>query len=542
MLFPSPLRRFSLWTLPSARPAADASGHRWLLGLIVGAALVGAGCGSSSPPASAGAGVVCHDPMTGACVACVGAGVCVDPKGCYVIPCGAGDIAFGGGDTAGGDVVGGDASGSDGAARVGGDASDGDGAAVAEVADGAADGSVDAVDDGSALDVDISVDADADADADIDAAPPICTNGSLGCFDNKTAALCSNGVWLPAAPCPTGWSCQGKACSCALECEAIGQKSCHPGTVAAVRSCALDAGGCLHWQVPVACAPGETCSEGLCVPKSTCSPACGAGYFCQGGVCKPDPTACTPACGTGQICNSGACVGTLTCGQTMACIEQYAQGPGDTVHIDACLAKASPAALAQYKARKACIALSCQTIIDAGKVYEALLCVYSKCAVEQTTCTGVGVGDCGGLGGCLAGCGSSAVCVSACHANASVAAIQGWYGLLVCGQGACVGKVGDAWAQCVAQSCPAAYQSCFGTTGQGGLGCGGILQCAGGCGQSKDCAQQCKSQGSAAGIAALQALLACNDKQCGAVCASGSAAQCDNCLAVLCGKELAACQ
>ncbi len=499
--------------------------------LVAGVALVG--CGEPAAPAKGG--FICRETLTNTCVACPGKAVCVDPIACTVVPCHQGEVAFQTGDTAaGGDALAAD--GGDAGAADGGDA-------------GAVDGDIGASDvsDATLADVggpgdggDVSVDGDGAGDADT--GPIGCSAGSKGCYDTLTPALCVGGEWQPTAACAAGWACKAGGCACAGECEAIGQKTCHVGKVEAVKACELDGGGCLRWSVPVACAPDELCQGGLCQKKTTCTPPCPVGQLCSAGACKPDPAACSPACGVGQVCDAGACKGTLTCGQVMACIEQYAQGPSDQLTIDGCLAKGSPGAIAQYKARKACIALACQTLIDQGKIYEALLCVYSKCAVEQTACTGAGSTDCSGLGGCLSGCGSSSVCTSACHGKASIDAVQHWYGLLLCGEQLCGGKQGDAWAQCTASSCQAAYQTCFGSTGQGGLSCGGILKCAGGCGGSKDCAQQCKAQGSAAGLAALQALLACNDKFCGAVCASGTQQQCDGCLSFYCANQLQACQ
>lgn len=485
-----------------------------------------AGCGGPESPGLQTEGFVCTNSLTGLCEPCVGVSVCVDPVTCAVIPCGGGDVLFG--DTGG--VA---------------DTTDTADAAVDSAGageDAETTGSTDAADSVDSVEPADTTDANATDATDADADPPGCIPGSTGCLDNTTPALCVAGAWQAVASCPAGYGCGDGKCVCSNECEAIGQKECTGKTVAAVRTCELDASGCLHYGVPVACNPDELCQSGLCVKKSGCAPACPQGQVCDNGVCKVDPNACTPACSTAQICQSGQCVGTLTCGQVMACIEQFSAGSEDKLTIDTCIAKGTPTAQSQYQARKSCIALSCQTLIDAGKVYEALLCVYSKCATEQTACTGSGTADCGGLGGCLAGCGNSSVCTSACHSQASVAAIQKWYGLLLCGEQYCAGKSGDAFAQCTAQLCQNAYQGCFGSTGQGGYSCAQVLQCAGQCGNSKDCAQNCKAQASAAGLSALSALLACNDKYCTSICNSGSAQQCDACGQVYCGKEWSACQ
>ncbi|MCB9740064.1 MAG: hypothetical protein H6747_12435 [Deltaproteobacteria bacterium] len=486
-----------------------------------------AGCSGPESPGLQTEGFVCKNEGTGLCEPCVGVSVCVDPIGCKVIPCGGGDVLFGDTGATVDTTAAADTSTDIGAADAATDAAD------------TSDAQADAAD--STASIDTAGTDVADAAETTDTGPPGCTAGTTGCLDKVTPALCVAGAWQAVTSCPSGYGCDDGTCVCAKECEAIGQKVCSGTTVAAVKTCELDASGCLRYGVPVACNPDELCNGGLCSKKSGCDPACPQGQICDNGVCKTDPNTCTPACQTAQICQSGQCVGTLSCGQVMACIEQFA-APGDTLTIDTCIAKGTPTAQAQYKARKACIALSCQTLIDAGKAYEALLCVYSKCATEQTVCTGVGSNDCGGLGGCLAGCGTSTVCTSACHSQASVSAIQKWYGLLLCGEQYCQGKSGDAFAQCTAQLCGNAYQACFGSTGQGGYTCAQVLQCAGQCGSSKDCAQNCKAQASAAGLSALTALLACNDKYCTSICNGGSAQQCDQCGQVYCGKEWSACQ
>lgn len=491
--------------------------------LVVGLALGGCGGGGTNGTLPGG-GLVCNDTVTGQCIPCPGVSLCIDPVSCIPVQCQALDVVFGGSDAlGGGEVDGGDGNG---------EPSDAD-TASDSTADGAADSAANSAADSTA-------DSSADT-APADTTPPGCVDGTKGCYDKVTPALCVDKAWAPSVACKAGWACAAGACTCAKECEAIGQKTCTGSAVAAVKSCELDGDGCLHWGVPVACNPDELCQGGLCVKKSACTPACPVGQLCDNGVCKADPNLCNPPCSTGQLCQNATCVGTLSCGQIMACIDQFSQGPTDQLTIDSCMAKGSPTAVAQYKARKACIAVSCQTLIDQGKAAEAMLCVYSKCGAEQTTCTGVGSNDCGGLGGCLSGCGNSTVCLGTCHSQASVEAIQKWYGLLLCGDQFCAGQTGNAFAQCTSQKCQSAYQSCFGSTGQGGLSCGGILQCAGQCGGSKDCAQNCKAQGSAAGINTLNALLACNTKYCETICNNGSQQQCDSCLSIYCSKESAAC-
>jgi hypothetical protein len=514
---------------------------QWMISLLCLTMIVTLGC--SEPGSTLPTGTfACTNSVTGLCEPCTGVQLCIDPLTCAVVPCNTGDVLFGGGDSKTGDASTADANTADGTVGDG-TASDAQATDTGATDTGATDTAN--VDTGDSVDTKADVAgedaAKGDSAADGDAGPPGCIAGTTGCLDLKTPALCVDSAWQAVASCPAGHVCKSKGCSCANECEAIGQKTCTESKVAAIKSCVLDDGGCLHWAIPIACEPDELCQSGLCIKKSACDPVCPIGQLCDNAVCKPDPNACAPACTTGQVCQNSQCVGTLTCGQMMACVEQFSQGPDDTLTKAACLAKGTPTAQAQYQTRKACIALACQTLIDAGKIYEALLCVYSKCATEQTTCTGVGSGDCGALGGCLSGCGTSSVCTDACHAQASVTAVQKWYSLLVCGDQFCAGQAGDAFAQCTAQKCNPAYQGCFGGGGQGGLSCSQVLACAGKCGNSKDCAQQCKAQASPAGLSTLEALLACNNKYCAQLCQTSSAAQCDNCLSVYCGQQSGAC-
>ncbi len=509
------------------------------------------GCGGSSPNPTQTGSFICTNNLTGLCEACPGVAVCVDPVTCLLTTCvPGGDIAFGV-DTGPGDTGGADAT------ATAGDAAAGDG--IGDVPSDAA-----GVSDGSGKDAAADT-AGSDAGAVTDAGVnPTCVEGTKTCADKAKPQFCFQGDWMQLATCGSGYTCEKGACACASECVALGQQACLPA-IAAFRTCQLD-GSCLKWGVPLACQPGQLCEGGQCKVKSGCSPACGVGQLCQQGSCVPassgtctpacgggqvceqgkciTPT-CTPACGAGQVCKAGSCApvatGTLECGQIMACVNQFAQGPTDTVNIDACVAKGTSAAQADYTKRKACIALSCQTLIDAGKANEAMLCVYTYCAKEQTGCLGVGTKDCSTLGGCLSGCGTSEICTIGCHADASIDGIKGWYLLATCGEQKCPGTTGNAYATCVTQSCVAPFQACFGTTGGGGYSCAQVLQCAGSCGASKACAQDCKAKASSQGLTDLNALLACSSGPCGTYCTSGTAQQCDACMKINCSGQQAKC-
>ena len=509
------------------------------------------GCGGSSPNPTQTGSFICTNNLTGLCEACPGVAVCVDPVTCLLTTCvPGGDIAFGV-DTGPGDTGEADATSSDATAgdMVAGDMVAGDMVAGDSAADVMSDDGY--VSDGTDT---------AATDTGVDAA---CVEGTKNCADKATPQFCFQGKWMQLATCGSGYTCEQGACACAGECVALGQQACMPG-IAAFRTCQLD-GSCLKWGVPLACQPGQICEGGQCKVKSGCSPACGAGQVCQQGACVPASSGtctpacsggqvceqgkcvvktCTPACATGQVCKAGTCepaaTGTLECGQIMACVNQFSQGPKDTVNIDACVAKGTTAAQAEYKKRKACIALSCQTLIDAGKASEAMLCVYTYCPKEQTGCLGSGTKDCSTLGGCLSGCGTSEICTIGCHADASVDGIKGWYLLSTCGEQKCAGITGNAYVTCVVQSCVASYQACYGATGGGGYSCAQVLQCAGSC-TSQACAQDCKAKASSQGLIDLNALLACNNGPCGTYCTSGTQQQCDACMKINCSAQQAKC-
>lgn len=370
--------------------------------------------------------------------------------------------------------------------------------------------------------------------------PAKCSGNDKSCADGTTPQFCSQGQWLKLEACGAGYKCEQGACACAKECIAIGQRECI-GTIDAYRECKL-VDGCLRYQVPQACKPGFLCVQGGCIEAPTeCKPACPQGHTCSKGKCIP-PSACTPACSAGQICDQGSCVGTLSCGQVSACVNQYSSGPNDSVNINACVGKGTAAAQALYKKRKDCIALTCQTLIDGGKNSEAALCIYAKCGQEQTACIGSGTATCNQLGNCLSGCGSSATCFIECHASASLDSVKAWYTLATCGEQSCAGKTGDAYAQCAVQLCKGPFENCFGPTSTGGtytckqiFACLATNQCT-----TKACADGCKQQASAQGLADLQALLDCQNKYCASYCNSTDA-NCKACIKAVCAAQDAKC-
>ena len=489
--------------------------HARALGLLFLAACASPMTGTSSP-------VVCKDPQTGACLACPGAKLCVDPVTCVPHEC-AKDIVFAATskDTAtGSEGSGGDTAGLDGDVLP--DAGGLDG--------GGLDGDAKDSGDGPLLDTPTPPDA---STADIACAP-----GFKKCFGN-TVQSCDTGSWKLESVCGTGLLCQDGICACANPCPALNLVECMPG-IPATRTCNLTPAGCLAWALPIACKPGESCQLGLCkAPPVPCEPACGDAQVCVQGQCVAK--ACNPPCAGGESCELGACkkptVGTLGCGQVTACVAGQCAPPADATCKLACTQKGTAAAQSQFSALQECVQATCKAF--AAKPNEAMFCIYSQCGQAQAACLGAGAGDCAALNTCLNDCANSPVCSNDCHAQASIAGGKDFYALMTCVDDKCAGLQGDAQVQCAGSQCKGSFDKCFGATQPKGLSCQQILQCAAGCGD-KACAGACKQKGSPEGQAAVAGMVACMDQKCGSFCAQQSP-QCDTCLADWCGAQFAAC-
>ena len=86
------------------------------------------------------------------------------------------------------------------------------------------------------------------------------------------------------------------------------------GTFIALATCGLLLTGCGSDDEPTAktcdpaCAEGEHCEDGTCVPHTmTCDPACAEGEHCEDGTCVPHTMTCDPECAEGEVCNNGTC-------------------------------------------------------------------------------------------------------------------------------------------------------------------------------------------------------------------------------------------
>lgn len=164
----------------------------------------------------------------------------------------------------------------------------------------------------------------------------VCANGfcAIGCADACTtvgAVKCDGNAttrcddlngdgcleWGAAVACGANESCSNGRCElgCTNECVSTGERRCDGNGVAICGD--TDADDCLEWGTVSACAPGSSCSNGVCA--ATCSDECGSAgqKSCDAGgnviTCgDTDTDDCLEwgspvACGGGATCDAGAC-------------------------------------------------------------------------------------------------------------------------------------------------------------------------------------------------------------------------------------------
>ena len=160
-------------------------------------------------------------------------------------------------------------------------------------------------------------------------------HNSDGCMD-----------WGPITACQRGETCSNGNCSveCTNEC-ANGAKRCDG--VGGYQQCGdFDADSCLEWGSTIACADGETCSNGVC--GATCQNECdtedehqctvsGDGYQ----VCSVnnDTSTCFTwgpviSCDQGQACQSGTCIEPCNCDFFPGICEASAPGSSQACSCD----------------------------------------------------------------------------------------------------------------------------------------------------------------------------------------------------------------
>ncbi len=125
--------------------------------------------------------------------------------------------------------------------------------------------------------------------------------------------------------------------------------------------------------------------------------------------------------------------------------------------------------------------------------------------------TGVDTGGGGGCNDvlqCALGCGQDQACAQACVTSADPAAGADFQAYVECQVGCPGPNAGTIDVFCMAKNCFDLFTDCEG--GDNSLGCGGVLQCAGGCGQDGQCQVACLAKAtSAAALLTLEQLNNC---------------------------------
>lgn len=155
-----------------------------------------------------------------------------------------------------------------------------------------------------------------------------CTEGETSC-EGELISTCATSpagclAFSPGKECPDEGVCEAGACSepttCTDECT-LGEFACTGD--GQVRECRTDVDDdtCTEFAAPQACAAGQTCRMGQCVPDNACQDQCLAGEgVCLGNdiaTCAMQDDGClafpqTPtACAAGQTCQSAG--GTVAC-------------------------------------------------------------------------------------------------------------------------------------------------------------------------------------------------------------------------------------
>jgi hypothetical protein len=238
--------------------------------------------------------------------------------------------------------------------------------------------------------------------------------------------------------------------------------------------------------------------------------------------------------------------GQQDCTQLDACYSSCAR---DTACQQDCLKKASPAALASYKALTTCDQVqACMGSIG---------CWNSKCSAEYKACFMPGTTPgttpppgpppptgqltCSQFVTCGTNCAKDAACIAACEAKTSKVALDAFDAVVECNRtNACMGD-----PSCLMSKCAAQYNACFmpgttpGTTPPpapppptGQLTCAGLIKCRGACNGAAACLDACDKQASPTATAAFDTILACVKAN---ACKDGA------CIDAKCAAELAAC-
>ncbi len=169
---------------------------------------------------------------------------------------------------------------------------------------------------------------------------------------------------------------------------------------------------------------------------------------------------------------------------------------------------------------------------DAGRCACDQAC-QSDGACDNEVCQ---VQDCATTYGCLAACGDSASCYSACYGSATPAAQSQVSELLSCIRDSCADVTGEAYSGCVRDSCPDQVAACF-PVGTGVWTCREVLDCVVNCPEGDEqCASECYQSGTRQAQDEFNDLADCLDTQCGDESDGFQA-----CATAHCGEEIDTC-
>jgi hypothetical protein len=151
-----------------------------------------------------------------------------------------------------------------------------------------------------------------------------CAGGDVQSCGEGDSDPCAD--WLAPVACSDGDTCSNGACggTCTDECAGTERRCSGDGYI----ECGdRDGDGCREYGAPVACADGQSCDAGACVPISECTDectasGCDAGTFEACGNFDSDPCMDASAgtfCGASDVCTARACEATGCTSAPIAC-------------------------------------------------------------------------------------------------------------------------------------------------------------------------------------------------------------------------------
>lgn len=232
--------------------------------------------------------------------------------------------------------------------------------------------------------------------------------------------------------------------ACLGTCDPAGSRECVDDS--SWRECE-PAGACLAWSPPAACASGEVCQGGACVP--------------DGPDCSGLPTGCdTPGA---KRCSTDAkaveeCNGAYECPK-WELLEDCS--PGKPCVNGVCGGGVGPGACAELEA---CVDTACAEAVASGSNIKLLKCTLASCRTEYEGCLGpFGTGACKDLLKCAQSC-PDTQCQKACTTTASYEANVQFVEVGACLEDNCPGALEDPMGNiaCITGTCGTPLNACCG--------------------------------------------------------------------------------